>query len=107
MEKASTLIAEQTHESKQDAASDVGMSNTVSDSAPLERGQPTTKQAETQKTGTVAVMRQEQLGVSSSGSKRPSTRPRGGDNREQRPDAALDVLGADSTSTGGAEEAPQ
>ena len=29
-----------------------------------------------------------------SGSKRPSTRPRGGGIREQRPDAALDVLAA-------------
>ena len=37
-----------------------------------------------------------------SGSKRLSTRPRGKDIREQRPDAALDVLAAgDSTSTGG------
>ena len=37
-----------------------------------------------------------------SGSKRPSTRPRGKDIREQRPDAALDVLAAgNSTSTGG------
>ena len=36
--------------------------------------------------------RLEQLGMSSSGSKRPSTRPRDGDIREQRPDAALDVL---------------
>ena len=55
-----------THESEQDATDDVGMSNTVSASVPLERGQPMTKQAETQKTGTVAVRRQEQLGVSSS-----------------------------------------
>ena len=40
-----------------------------------------------------------------SGSKRPSTRPRGGDIREQRPDAALDVLAAgNSTSTGGAQD---
>ena len=34
------------------------------------------------------------------GSTRPSTRPRDGDIREQRPDAALDVLGAACTSTG-------
>ena len=48
----------------------------------------------------VAVRRHEQLG-----SKRPSTRPRGGDIREQRPDAALDVLAAgNSTSTGGAQD---
>ena len=66
MEKASTPIAASTHESKQDAADNVGMSNTVFASVPLERGQPMTKQAETQKTGTVAVKRQEQLGVSSS-----------------------------------------
>ena len=59
-------IAESTHESKQDAAADVGMFNTVSASAPLEKGQPMTKQAETQKTGKVAMRRQEQLGVSSS-----------------------------------------
>ena len=65
VEKASTPIAAMTHESKQDATADVGMSNTVSASVPLERGQPMTKQAETQKTGTVAVKRQEQLGVSS------------------------------------------
>ena len=40
-----------------------------------------------------------------SGSKRPSTRPRGKDIREQRPDAALDVLAAgDSTSTEGAQD---
>ena len=66
VEKASTPIAAPTHESKQDATDDVGMFNTVSTSLPLERGQPMTKQAETQKTGTVAVKRQEQLGVSSS-----------------------------------------
>ena len=59
MKKASTPIAASTHESKQDAADDVGMSNTVSASVPLERGQPMTKQAGTQKTGTVAVKRQE------------------------------------------------
>ena len=60
-----------------------------------------------------ALLRQErleQLRRSSSGSKGPSTRPRGGDIREQRPDAALDVLSAgtahareeqrDSTATG-------
>ena len=53
----------------------------------------------------VAVKRQEQLGVSSPGSRRPSTRPRGGGIREQRPDAALDVLAAgDSTGTGGAQD---
>ena len=53
----------------------------------------------------VAVKRQEQLGVSNPGSKRPSTRPRGGGIREQRLDAALDVLAAgDSTSTGGAQD---
>ena len=53
----------------------------------------------------VAVGRHEQLGVSSQGAKDPSTRPRGGDIREQRPDAALDVLAAgDSTSTGGAQD---
>ena len=46
VEKASTPIAASTHESKQDAADDVGMSNTVSASVPLERGQPMTKQAE-------------------------------------------------------------
>ena len=34
------------------------------------------------------------------GSTRPSTSPRDGDIREQRPDAALDVLGAACTSTG-------
>ena len=66
VEKASTPIAASTHESKQDATDDVGMSHTVSASVPLERGQPMTKQAETQKTGTVAVKRQEQLGVNSS-----------------------------------------
>ena len=54
-----------TLESRQDATDDVGMSNTVSASVPLERGQPMTKQAETQNTGTVAVKRLEQLGVSS------------------------------------------
>ena len=32
--------------------------------------------------------------MSSSGSTRPSSRPRNGYIREQRPDAALDVLGA-------------
>ena len=62
VEKASTTMAASTHESKQDATDDVGWSNTVSASVPLERGQ----QAETQKTGTVAVRRQKQLGVSSS-----------------------------------------
>ena len=66
VEKASTPIAASTHESRQDATDDGGMSNTVSASVPLERGQPMTNQAETQKTGTVAVRRQEQLGVSSS-----------------------------------------
>ena len=51
----------------------------------------------------VAVRRQEQVGQL--GSERPSTRPRGGDIREQRTDAALDVLAAgDSTSTGGAQD---
>ena len=48
------------------ATDDDGMSNTVSASVPLERGHPMTNQAETQKTGTVAVRRQEQVGVSSS-----------------------------------------
>ena len=67
VEKASTPIAASTHESKQDAADVVGMSHMVSANVPLERGQPMTKQAETQKTGTVAVRRQvaarsEQLG---------------------------------------------
>ena len=38
--------------------------------------------------------RQEQLGMSSSGSTGPSSRPRDGDIREQRLDAALDLLGA-------------
>ena len=66
VEKASTPIAASTHESRQDATDDDGMSNTVSASVLLERGQATTNQAETQKTGTAAVRRQEQLGVSSS-----------------------------------------
>ena len=63
VEKASTPIEASTHES---ATDDDGMSNTVSASVPLERGQPMTNQAETQKTRTVAMRRQEQLGVSSS-----------------------------------------
>ena len=50
VEKASTPIAASTHESRQDATDDDGMSNTVSASVPLERGQPMTNQAETQKT---------------------------------------------------------
>ena len=37
VEKASTPIASSIHESKQDATADVGMSNTVSASVPLER----------------------------------------------------------------------
>ena len=37
---------------------------------------------------------QEQLGMSSSGSTRPSSRPRDGYIREQRQDAVLDVPGA-------------
>ena len=67
VEKASTPIAVSTHESRQDATDDDGMSNSVSASVPLERGQPMTTQAETQKIGTVAMRRQEQLGVNSSG----------------------------------------
>ena len=50
------------------------------------------------------MKRQEQLGVSSQGAK---DLPQGlaEDIREQRPDAALDVLAAgDSTSTGGAQD---
>ena len=94
MEKASTPIAVSTHESKQDAADDVGMSNTVSASVPLKRRQPMTKQAATQKTGTVAVRRQEQLGVSSSEEHKTFHKTSRWDIREQRPDAALDVLGA-------------
>ena len=50
-------------------------------------------------TRVVASLRQEQLGMSSSGSTRPSTGPRDGDIREQRPDAALDVLSVARTST--------
>ena len=46
VEKASTPIAAPTHESKQDATADVGMSKTVSANVPLERCQPMTKQAE-------------------------------------------------------------
>ena len=55
VERASTPIAASIHESRQDATDDDGMSNTVSASVPLERGQPMTNQAETQKTGTVAM----------------------------------------------------
>ena len=46
-----SAIAASTHESKQDAATDVGMSNVVSASAPLQRGQVMTKQAVAQKPG--------------------------------------------------------
>ena len=62
VEKASTPIAASTHESRQDATDDDGMSNTVAASVPLERGEPMTNQAESQKTGTVAMRRPEQLG---------------------------------------------
>ena len=51
-------------------------------------------------TRVVASLRQEQLGMSSSASTRPSTGPRDGDIREQRPDAALDVHSVARTSTG-------
>ena len=53
----------------------------------------------------VAVRRHEQLGVSSQGAKDLPQGLAEGDIREQRPDAALDVLAAgNSTSTGGAQD---
>ena len=53
----------------------------------------------------VAVMRQEQLGVSSPGSKRPSTRPRGGvQSRAATGRGAGRACCGYSTSTGGAQD---
>ena len=45
--------------------------------------------------------------MSSPGSKRPSTRPRGGGIREQRPDAALDVLAAGTAQAQEEHKTPQ
>ena len=97
--KASRLVSSSRGVREGTAVADESSVRSQSDE-PMHQGDKVHRTVTSRVVASLRKERQEQLGLSSSGSTRPSTRLRDGDIREQRPDATLDVLSAARTSTG-------